>query len=83
MLNGKGERKSARGGRVAMTKPTFWIWLLSTPVLAGVFITVLLLIPSLAPSLGRWIVGACALSALLTVPFSFSVGKFLTAGGPT
>ncbi len=64
-----------------MTKPAFWIWLLSAPVLSGVLITVLLLIPSLAPSLGRWIVGACLASALVSLPFSIAVGKFLAAEG--
>lgn len=66
-----------------MTKPTFWIWLLSAPVLAGALIVVLLLIPSLSPVLGYWIIGACALSALVTLPFSISVGRFLSADGPS
>jgi hypothetical protein len=60
-----------------MTKPAFWIWLLATPVLSGVFITILLLMPSLAPALGRWIVGAVALSALVALPFSQLVNKSL------
>ena len=58
-------------------KPAFWIWLLSAPVLTGVLITVLLMMPSLAPALGMWIVVAAAASAVITVPFSLVVGKSL------
>lgn len=61
-----------------MTKPAFWIWLLSAPVLTGVLITVLLMMPSLAPSLGKWIVGAAGLSLVVTLPFSVAVGKAMT-----
>ena len=56
-------------------KPAFWIWLLSAPVLTGMSITVLLLIPALASSLGVWIVGAAAASAAVAVPVSLVVGK--------
>jgi RsiW-degrading membrane proteinase PrsW (M82 family) len=58
-------------------KPTFIIWSLSAPVLAGAFITALLLMPSMAPKLGLWIVLAAAVSALITVPFSMAVSKAL------
>lgn len=59
-------------------KPAFWIWLLSAPVLTGMLITVLLMMPSVASSLGMWIVGAAALSAVVTVPFSMAVGKAIS-----
>ncbi len=58
-------------------KPWFIIWSLSAPVLAGVLITALLLMPSMAPKLGLWIVVAAVASALITVPFSVVVGKAL------
>jgi hypothetical protein len=58
-------------------KPAFWIWLLAPPVLTGMFITVLLMMPSLAPTLGRWIVLSAAASAVLAVPLSLVVGKAL------
>lgn len=56
-------------------KPSFFIWLLSAPVLTGIFVTVLLLMPSMAPKLGLWIAVASAVSAIITVPFSMAVGK--------
>lgn len=59
-------------------KPAFWIWLLSAPVLTGAFIAGLLMMPSLASSLGTWIVVAAAVSALAAVPFSITVGKALS-----
>ncbi|MFO0597681.1 MAG: hypothetical protein U0228_20410 [Myxococcaceae bacterium] len=62
-----------------MTKPAFWIWLLSGPVLTGVLITVLLLIPAAAPHLGAWIIGAAILSHLVAWPFSAMVGKAMMA----
>lgn len=59
-------------------KPAFWIWLLSAPVLTGVLITVLLMMPSMASSLGKWIVVAAGVSAVVTVPFSMAVGKAMS-----
>lgn len=47
-------------------------------MLTGVLITVLLMMPSLAPSLGKWIVGAAGLSLVVTLPFSMAVGKAMT-----
>lgn len=61
-----------------MTKPAFFIWTLSAPVLAGILITVLLLVPGAAPALGRWIIAATVLSMIVTVPFSRAVGKAMT-----
>jgi hypothetical protein len=58
-----------------MNKPAFWIWLLAAPVLTGVFIVILMLVPSIQPSLKMWILGAAAASALVTIPFSMKVGK--------
>jgi hypothetical protein len=58
-----------------MNKPAFWIWLLSAPVLTGALIVPLLLVPSIQRSLGLWILGATALSALIAVPFSMRVGR--------
>jgi hypothetical protein len=59
-------------------KPAFWIWLLSAPVLTGMLITVLLMMPSLASSLGMWIAIAAGVSAVVAVPFSMAVGKAMT-----
>jgi len=56
-------------------KPAFWIWLLSAPVLTGMAITVLLMVPSIAPALGLWILGAAAVSAVVAVPIGLVVGK--------
>jgi hypothetical protein len=56
-------------------KPWHFVWLLSAPVLTGVLITVLLLIPSLAPALGMWIVVAAVASMVVALPFSLVVGK--------
>jgi hypothetical protein len=56
-------------------KPSFFIWLLSAPVLTGILITVLLLLPAMAPKLGLWIAVASLVSAVITVPFSLAVGK--------
>lgn len=56
-------------------KPAFWIWLLAAPILTGASITALLLIPSLAPALGMWIVVASAVSAVVAVPIGLVVGK--------
>jgi hypothetical protein len=58
-----------------MNKPAFWIWLLAAPVLIGVFITILLNVPSAQPALKGWILAACALSVLITIPFAMKVGK--------
>lgn len=58
-----------------MDKPAFWIWLLAAPVLTGAIIVVLLLIPSIQPALGRWILGATIASAIVAVPFAMKVGK--------
>lgn len=58
-----------------MNKPAFWIWLLAAPVLTGAIIAGLLLVPSIQPALGKWIVGAAVLSALVCVPFAQRVGK--------
>jgi uncharacterized membrane protein YdjX (TVP38/TMEM64 family) len=58
-----------------MNKPAFWIWLLSAPVLIGIFITVLLNVESAQPALKAWILAACAVSMLITIPFAIKVGK--------
>ncbi len=58
-------------------KPWHVVWLIAAPTLVGILITVLLLIPSLAPALGAWIVGAVGFSALAALPFSLMVGKAL------
>ena len=58
-----------------MNKPAFWIWLLAAPVLTGVFIVPLLLVPAAQPGLKIWILVAAALSMVVTIPFSMRVGK--------
>ncbi len=61
-----------------MTKPAFFIWTIAAPVLTGMLITVLLMIPSVAHTMGLWIIGAAVLSMIVTVPFSIAVGKAIT-----
>lgn len=65
-----------------MNKPWFFIWLLSAPVLAGVFITVLLNVDSAQASLKAWMIGATILSMIVTIPFSLKVGSFMEGPGP-
>jgi hypothetical protein len=56
-------------------KPAFFIWLLSAPVLTGMLITVLLLVPAAAPAMAQWIIAAAGFSMVVTVPFSRMVGR--------
>ena len=58
-----------------MNKPAFWIWLLAAPVLTGIVIVVLLLIPSLEPTLGKWILGTSLASMVVTIPLAQKIGK--------
>lgn len=60
-----------------MNKPAFWVWLLAAPVLTGAIIVVLLLVPSIQPALGSWILGACIASMIVTIPFAMKVGKVI------
>ncbi len=60
-----------------MTKPALFIWLIAAPVLAGIFITALLLIPSAEPALRTWVVIASLAAAVMAVPFSLRIGKTL------
>jgi hypothetical protein len=64
-------------------KPTVLIWTLAAPILTGVFILILLLMPSVEGQLKWWILGAAALASILAVPFSVKVGRSLEgeAGG--
>jgi hypothetical protein len=58
-------------------KPTVLIWTLAAPILTGVFILILLLIPSLEGQLKWWILGAAALASVVSIPFSMKVGRSL------
>ncbi len=60
-----------------MNKPVFIVWSLAWTVLAGVMITVALLVPGAQPRLGVWIVVAVVAAAVLAIPFSVSVAKSL------
>jgi hypothetical protein len=60
------------------SRPAFFIWVLAGPVLAGVLITVLLLIPAAQPNLGALIVGASVFSLLAAVPFARAVGRAMS-----
>lgn len=59
-------------------KPAFWIWVLLAPVFTGASIVALLMMPSLAGSLGKWIVVAAAASAVVAAPASIAIGKAMT-----
>ncbi|MFO0549891.1 MAG: hypothetical protein U0271_15970 [Polyangiaceae bacterium] len=63
------------------SKPAFWIWILATPVFTGMVIVALLMVPSLQADLGKWLIGAVVLSALVSVPFSMFAAKWVA--GPT
>ena len=65
-------------GATHMTKPAFWIWLLSAPVLTGVFITAILVIPGLQASLGKAMGVAAIVAAVLSLPFSIKVAKLIS-----
>jgi hypothetical protein len=58
-----------------MNKPAFWIWLLAAPVLTGIVIVVLLLIPSIQPTLGKWILATSLVSMVVTIPLAQKIGK--------
>lgn len=59
-------------------KPAFWIWVLLAPVFTGAAIVALLMMPSLAGSLGKWIVIAAAASAIVAAPASIAIGKAMS-----
>ncbi len=61
------------------SKPAFWIWILATPVFTGIILAALLMVPSLQADLGKWLIAAVVLSALVAVPFSMFVGKWMSA----
>ena len=52
--------------------------MLSAPVLLGVFIIVLLLIPAIASQLGHWIGWAAVVAAVVALPFSLKVAKAIS-----
>ncbi len=57
-------------------------WVFLAPTLAGVLILVTLLIPALAPELGRWILYAALAGAVIAVPASFAFAKTQARGLP-
>lgn len=58
-----------------MTKPAAFIWTLMAPVLTGMAIIVLLLVPAAQPKLGMWIVAAAVACCIVAVPLAMKVGK--------
>ncbi len=50
-------------------------WVFLAPTLAGVLILVTLLIPALAPELGRWILYAALAGAVIAIPAPFAFAK--------
>ncbi len=57
-------------------------WVFLAPTQAGVLILVTLLIPALAPELGRWILYAALAGAVIAVPASFAFAKTQARGLP-
>ncbi len=57
-------------------------WVFLAPTLAGVLILVTLLIPALAPELGRWILYAALAGAVIAIPASFAFAKTQARGLP-
>ncbi len=57
-------------------------WVFLAPTLAGVLILVTLLIPALAPELGRWILYAALAEAVIAIPASFAFAKTQARGLP-
>ena len=51
------------------------LFVIIAPTLAGVCILVTLLVPSLQNDLGRWIVIAAIVGAVVAIPISFVVSK--------
>ena len=57
-------------------------WVFIAPTLAGVLILVTLLVPALAPDLGRWIVLSAIAGAILAIPASFGFARTQARGLP-
>ncbi len=60
------------------SKPAFFVWSLAAPVLTGMIITGVLLVPSLQAHLGMAILASAAVGFLAAVPLSIQVGKAIT-----
>lgn len=59
-------------------KPAFYIWTLMGPVLTGMIIVGVLLVPSLEAHLGAAILASAAVGFAAAVPLSIQVGKAMT-----
>ena len=57
-------------------------WVFLAPTLAGVLVLVTLLIPALAPDLGRWILYAAIAGAMIAVPAAVAFARTQARGLP-
>lgn len=62
-----------------MTRPAFWVWLLSFTVLAGVFITASLILFRGSGSLPMYVAGSAIAAAVIGVPTALMIGKSMLA----
>lgn len=62
-----------------MTKPAFWVWLLSFTVLAGVFITASLIVFRGSGSLPTYVGISAVAAAVIAVPMALVIGKAMLA----
>jgi len=61
-----------------MSKAAFWIWLHVAFLLTGVFVTVLLLVPSIQPLPKVWFALATVAAMGLAVPLGSAIRKAFT-----
>lgn len=60
-----------------MNKPAFLVWSLLFTVLSGALIVVVLNVPAFQNALGKAIIGAAVLAALVAIPMSRAAAKQL------